>query len=101
MSRTEATERSQRWLEEQFKLLGGLHNATSRDSSFKTWRQNTLTVLQRIWPADSARSERFRRIVFSPPGSRPDPAQVRGMYTRGCQEAGNYLRALIAEVTNI
>ena len=98
MSRTEATERSQSWLEEQLKLLAGLHNATSRDSSFKTWRQNTLTVLQRIWPADSARSERFRRIVFSPPGSRPDPAQVRGMYTRGCQEAGNYLRVLIAEV---
>ncbi len=98
MSRTEATERSQRWLEEQLKLLGGLHNATSRDSAFKTWRQNTLTVLQRIWPADTGRSERFRRIVFSPPGSRPDPAQVRGMYSRGCQEAKNYLRGLITDV---
>lgn len=98
MSRTEATERSLLWLEEQLTLLGGLRNATSRDSAFKTWRQNTLTVLQRIWPADSARSERFRRIVFSPPGSRPDPSQVRGMYGRGCQEASNYLRGLIAEV---
>ena len=98
MSRTEATERSQRWLEEQLKLLGGLHNATSRDSAFKTWRQNTLTVLQRIWPTDSGRSERFRRIAFSPSGSRPDPSQVRGMYSRGCLEASNYLRGLIAEV---
>ena len=74
MSRSEATERSKRWLEEQLETLGGLRNATSRDSTFKSWRQNTLTVLQRIWPGETMRSEKFRRIAFSPPGSRPEPA---------------------------
>lgn len=98
MSRSEATERSKRWLEEQLETLGGLRNATSRDSTFKSWRQNTLTVLQRIWPGETMRSEKFRRIAFSPPGSRPEPAQVRGVYSRGCLEANTYLRSLIAEI---
>lgn len=98
MSRSEATERSQRWLEEQLELLGGLRNATSRDPIFKLWRQNTLTVLQRIWPNETARSERFRRIAFSPTGSRPEPKRIREMYSAGCLEASNYLRQLIADV---
>ncbi|MEO5988606.1 MAG: hypothetical protein ABIU54_12120 [Candidatus Eisenbacteria bacterium] len=98
MNRSEATDRSHRWLEEQLATLGGLRNATSRDSSFKAWRQSTLTVLQRIWPSEPMRSEKFRRIAFTPSGSRPEPAQVRGVYSRGCVEASNYLRALITEV---
>lgn len=98
MSRSEATERSRRWLEEQLETLGSLRNATARDSTFKSWRQGTLTILQRIWPGEATRSEKFRRIYFTPPGSRPEPGQMRGVYSRGCVEASQYLRALIAEI---
>ena len=98
MSRSEATERSQRWLQEQLDVLGGLRNATARDPSFKLWRQNTVTVLQRIWPGEPLRSEKFRRIPFSVSGSRPDPGSARGMYDRGCVEASAYLKSLIGEI---
>ena len=32
--------------------LGGLRNANARDADFKAWRQNTLTLVQRVWDGD-------------------------------------------------
>ena len=82
-------------LEDQITQLGTLRNANPRDAGFKLWRQNTLTVLQRIWPGDSTRSERFRRIAFSPSHGKPDGQTLRDWYTRGCTETTAYLHALI------
>jgi len=82
-------------LDDQITQLGTLRNANPRDAGFKLWRQNTLTVLQRIWPGDSTRSERFRRIAFSPSHGKPDGQTLRDWYTRGCTETTSYLNALI------
>ena len=49
--------------------------------------QAALTTMQRIWPGDQERSERFRRIPFSPVDPRADARTVREWYSRGCQEA--------------
>jgi hypothetical protein len=90
--------RCRAWLEEQIEVLGNVRNASPRDSTFKLWRQNTLTVLQRIWPKEPARSERFRRIPFSPPSLHADPLTAREWFSRGCVETTTYLRALIDEI---
>ncbi len=95
---TEAANRCRHWLEEQLDQLRGLRNGNPRDAQFKQWRQTTLTVLQRIWSADSTRSERFRRIRFSSPQSRVDAKTVADWFTRGCDEAASQLTALIAEI---
>lgn len=86
------------WLEQQLEELGSLRNAGRRAPAFKLWRQNTLTVVQRIWPNEPKRSERFRRIPFSAPAAKADDRAVREHYERGCGEAAAYLRALISEV---
>ncbi|MBI5710470.1 MAG: hypothetical protein HZC42_09235 [Candidatus Eisenbacteria bacterium] len=86
------------WLEQQLEELGSLRNAGRRAPAFKLWRQNTLTVVQRIWPNEPKRSERFRRIPFSPPTAKADERAVREHHERGCGEAAAYLRALISEV---
>ncbi len=86
------------WLERQLAELGQLRNATRRDQNFKAWRQSTLTVIQRIWPGDTRRIERFRRIPFSPPMGRATDRQVREFYERGWGEAGVLLRELLAEI---
>ena len=78
--------------------LGHLRNATRRDHDFKTWRQQTLTVIQRVWPGDTRRVDRFRRIPFSPPIPHPTEAQVRDSYGRGWGEAGVLLREFLAEI---
>ncbi|MBI5171107.1 MAG: hypothetical protein HZA61_16595 [Candidatus Eisenbacteria bacterium] len=88
-------QRCRRMIEEQVEQLGTLRNANPRDPGFKLWRQNTLTVLQRVWPGDSTRSERFRRIAFTPTHARPDGQTQRDWYTRGCTEATAYLNALL------
>src|SRR5438093_971289 len=77
---SEPSARAIEWLGQQIGELSGIRNATARDPSFKNWRQNTLTVMQRIWPADQGRCERFRRIPFSPadPRSSPDPRFTAG-----------------------
>ncbi len=85
-------------LEQQLEELGGLFNAGVRSSNFKQWRQATLTVIQRIWPGDSARSERFRRVPFSAPMGRPTEKETREYYERGCGEAMSMLRALLDEI---
>lgn len=88
-------QRCRQLIEEQVAQLGTLRNANPRDPGFKLWRQNTLTVLQRVWPGDSTRSERFRRIAFSPSHGKPDGQTLRDWYTRGCTDAAAYLSALL------
>lgn len=94
----EAIERSRQWLEAQLDELGGLRNAHPRDPGFKTWRQSTLTVLQRIWPGDATRLERFRSIRFHAPGTRNDAKTTREYYERGCAEAVHFLRGMLEDV---
>ncbi len=90
--------RAREWLERQLADLGQLRNATRRDQSFKTWRQQTLTVIQRVWPGDARRVDRFRRIPFSPPGQHATADQVRDGYERGWGEAGVLLREFLSEI---
>jgi hypothetical protein len=94
----DGAQRAREWLERQLAELGQLRNATRRDQTFKTWRQQTLTVIQRIWPGDTRRSERFRRIPFTPPSAHTNERQVREYYERGWGEAGILLRELLAEI---
>jgi len=86
------------WLERQRADLGGIRNATSRDPIFKNWRQVTLTTLQRIWPGDRTRLERFLRIPFSPPETHADVRAQREWYSRGCHEAVRVLNGLIEDI---
>lgn len=86
------------WLEAQIVELGALRNASTRDSGFKQWRQYTLTLIQRIWVGDAAKSGRFKRIPFTTPGAKADRDQVRLAYERGCGEALACLRTLIDEI---
>jgi hypothetical protein len=78
--------------------LAELRNANPRDPGFKLWRQTSLTVIQRVWPGNLQRSERFRRIPFTPNTPRPSRSQAREHFERGCAEATAYLRELISEV---
>jgi hypothetical protein len=90
---------ARQWLERQLAELNDLRNASNRAPEFKTWRQNTLTVIQRIWPGDAQRSDRFRRIPFRTPGSKVGDRAVREAYEHGCGEAGVLLRQLVGELT--
>ena len=98
MNPSQPAQRAIEMLEAQVTDLAGIRNATARDPSFKNWRQATLTVMQRVWPGDQTRSERFRRIPFSPVDPRADLRAVREQYSRGCQEAGRVLTGFIAEI---
>ncbi len=91
MSRREP--KAAEWLRQQIEELGALRNASVRDPQFKAWRQNTLTFIQRIWPDDPSRSERFRRVPFSPPSTRADARTAREQFERGCGEALELLNA--------
>jgi len=95
---SDAAQRAREWLERQLADLGQLRNATRRDQNFKTWRQQTLTVIQRVWPGATRRVDRFRRIPFSPPSPRATDDQVREYYERGWGEAGVLLREFLAEI---
>jgi hypothetical protein len=55
-------------------------------------------VIQRIWPGETRRVDRFRRIPFSPPTPHATSAQVREYYERGWGEAGVLLREFLAEI---
>jgi len=83
------------WLRQQIEELGALRNASVRDPQFKAWRQNTLTFIQRIWEGDTTKSERFRRIPFSPASTRADARAIREQFERGCGEALEYLNTLL------
>ena len=98
MTDPDAALRAREWLERQLADLGQLRNATRRDHNFKTWRQQTLTVIQRVWPGETRRVDRFRRIPFSPPTPRATDAQVRDCYERGWGEVGVLLREFLAEI---
>ena len=98
MTDPDGAQRAREWLERQLADLGQLRNATRRDQNFKTWRQQTLTVIQRVWPGETRRVDRFRRIPFSPPTPHATDAQVRDSYERGWGEAGVLLRELLAEI---
>ncbi len=98
MSGADDALRSRGWLEEQLAQLANLRNASPRDPSFKHWRQHTLTVLQRIWPRHASRSERFRRIAFSPASARTDGQTLRDWFARGCAEAADCLGELLVEI---
>ena len=98
MSPAESAARAAKWLEDLIAELPGLRNATSRDPGFKNWRQNALTTMQRIWPADQDHAERFRRIPFSPVDPRADTRTQRESFSRGCQEAARVLGSFVEEV---
>src|SRR4029453_16459720 len=89
---------ARRLLEDQLERLSELRNANPRDPGFKLWRQTTLTIIQRIWPGDLARCERFRRIPFSSTSPRPSRAQRREHEGAGGAEASAYLKILTLEL---
>src|SRR4051812_45509267 len=91
-------ERAIELLEAQIVEMSELRNAHARDPRFKQWRQATLTVVQRIWPGDVARAERFRRVPFSPPSTRMSAKATRSFYEKGCAEALHLLREMMTEV---
>lgn len=91
-------ERALDLLEAQLEELGALRNAHARDPRFKQWRQATLTVIQRIWPGDAARAERFRRVPFSPPSSKMSQKATRSFFEKGCAEAVQLIRSMIPEL---
>lgn len=85
-------------LRELIAILGELRNAGPRDQRFKQWRQITVTLLQRLWPSDPSRAERFRRIPFSAPMGKTDRHATQQYFGRGCKEASTYLVQLAAEL---
>ena len=85
-------------LREVIAILRELSNAGPRDQSFKQWRQVTVTLLQRIWPGEQARAAGFRRIAFSTPSLRADPASIRAAFEAGCREAIEFLEAQAVEL---
>ena len=93
-----AQDRVREQLEQQIVQLGELRSAHTRDPNFKEWRQSTLTLIQRLWPGEPARSERFRRVPFSPPSSRATPEATREIFERGCAEAAVLLKSMLSEV---
>ena len=101
MSELSPGQAAKQMLQRQLDELGSLYNAGVRSQSFREWRQATLTCIQRIWPTEAGKSERFRRIPFSPPMGRPGEREVREYFERGCGEAGSLLKDYIAEVASI
>lgn len=95
MSAPTHVQRCREWIREQIDAMGTLRTANSRDLVFKSWRQNTVTVLQRIWPEDLERVERFRRIVFTPPHSRADIKLAREWFGKGIGESRTYLQSIL------
>ena len=96
-----AIQAARKMLERQLEELGSLYNAGVRSPVFREWRQATLTCIQRIWPAEPAKSERFRRIPFSAPMGRPAEREVREYFERGCGEASGLLKDLIQEIATV
>ena len=68
-----APKAAQAKLEKQVEQLAELRNAGTRAIEFREWRQTTLTLIERIWPEQSTRATRFRRIPFSPMDSTAMP----------------------------
>jgi hypothetical protein len=88
-------------LGELISTLGELRNAGPRDQRFKQWRQNTTTLLQRIWPDDPTCAERFRRMTFSAPAASADRHATRDYFERGCRAAASYLDELALKLGGV
>jgi len=101
MSGLMTPERARELLEAQLDDLGALRNAHARDPNFKQWRQATLTVIQRIWPGDILRAERFRRVPFSPPSTKMSLKATRSFFEKGCAEATSLVRNMIRELGGV
>jgi len=99
VSAPNSAQRARELLGHQLSALDELRNAHARDAGFKAWRQNTLTVIQRVWPNDPTRAERFRRVPFSAPSSKMSPVIMRSFYEKGCAEAMKLLRDYVAEAS--
>lgn len=95
MSSTPHVQRCREWIQEQIEALATLRTANTRDQSFRNWRQNTVTAIQRIWPEDRERVERFRRITFTPPQSKSDARATREWFGKGIGESRAYLNMLL------
>src|SRR5437867_1134877 len=98
MKHVMATKAAQGKLEKQIELLAELRNAGTRAEVFREWRQTTLTLIERIWPDQTTRATRFRRIPFSPTSANADDKVTRDAFERGCAEARRLLRLWLAEV---
>src|SRR5437867_11759798 len=93
-----ATKAAQAKLEKQIELLGELRNAGTRAVEFREWRQAALTLTERIWPDQTPRATRFRRIPFSPSSANADDRVTREAFERGCAEARRLLKLWLAEI---
>src|SRR5881409_998172 len=80
--------------------MNDFRNATTRDSGFKQWRQNTLTTLQRIWPGETVRADRFRRVPFAPPSARANEQEARECFERGFAEARGLLKLWVTDINH-
>ncbi len=85
-------------LDKQIEQLGELRNGGTRAIEFREWRQTTLTLIERMWPDQSSRATRFRRIPFSPASANADDRVMRDAFERGCAEARRLLRLWHAEI---
>ena len=85
-------------LEQCLTDLTRLRNQTSPNIAFKKWREAAIGAIQALWPEDRAKASRFLRIPFLPSSAKADRMEVRRVYDRGCGEASDYLKKLIAEL---
>ena len=91
-------DQAREWLEVQLELLTELRTTGARDPAFKQWRQSTLAVIQRIWPRQTKRLHRFRKIPFTPPSVRAEEREAREIYEKACAEARRLLHLWISEI---
>jgi hypothetical protein len=86
-------------LDRQIELLGNLRNAGTRAPEFREWRQATLTLIERVWPEQPTRAQRFRRIPFSVASAKAEDRVVREAFERGCAEARRLLQLWLKEIS--
>ncbi len=84
-------------LEAGLARLAKLRHQTGPTIAFKKWRKEMLEAIGALWPEDRAKVSRLLRIPFLPASAKADRAELRRVYDRGCGEATQYLKGLIAE----
>ena len=77
--------------------LGKLRNQTGPTIAFKKWRQSMIEAIGALWPEDRAKVSRLLRVPFLPASAKADRTELRRVYERGCGEATQYLKGLLAE----
>jgi hypothetical protein len=77
--------------------LAKLRHQTGPTIAFKKWRTDMLEAIGALWPEDRTKVSRLLRIPFLPPSAKADRAELRRVYDRGCGEATQYIKGLIAE----